>query len=86
MAETNTFVDETARWSAVVDCDATADGQFVYSVKTTGIYCRPSCRSRTPRRDNVAFHLSPAAAELSGYRPCKRCNPEKITQTSGAKP
>ncbi len=64
-----------AMWAAVVGQDANADGQFFYSVRTTGVYCRPSCGARRPRRDNVEFHPSCAAAEEAGYRPCKRCQP-----------
>ena len=62
-------------WAAVVGHDANADGQFFYSVRTTGVYCRPSCGARRPQRDNVEFHPSCAAAEAAGYRPCKRCQP-----------
>jgi len=57
--------------------DASADGAFVYSVATTGVYCRPSCASRHARPENVAFHASPAAAERAGFRPCKRCEPRE---------
>jgi AraC family transcriptional regulator of adaptative response/methylated-DNA-[protein]-cysteine methyltransferase len=67
------------RWAAVALRDRTADGTFVYSVKTTGVYCRPSCGSRTPRPENVAFHASAAAAERAGFRPCKRCRPDRTS-------
>lgn len=63
------------RWAAIVARDATADGQFFFSVRTTGVYCRPSCAARTPRPENVAFHDSTAAAEQAGFRACKRCQP-----------
>jgi len=63
------------RWAAVVNRDHDADGQFYYSVRTTGVYCRPSCAARLPRRENVAFHATPAAAEAAGFRACKRCKP-----------
>jgi AraC family transcriptional regulator of adaptative response/methylated-DNA-[protein]-cysteine methyltransferase len=63
------------RWNSVVKRDAAADGTFVYAVRTTGIYCRPSCPSRTANRKNVSFYVSPAEAEAAGYRPCRRCNP-----------
>lgn len=63
------------RWKAVVARDQGADGRFYYSVKTTWIYCRPSCPARLPRRENVVFHLSTEAAENAGFRPCKRCQP-----------
>ncbi|MGA7903897.1 MAG: bifunctional DNA-binding transcriptional regulator/O6-methylguanine-DNA methyltransferase Ada, partial [Terrimicrobiaceae bacterium] len=62
-------------WRAVVEKDRNADSEFFYSVKTTGVYCRPSCSARTPRRENVAFHESREAAEQAGFRPCKRCRP-----------
>ncbi len=65
------------RWAAVLARDAGADGTFFYSVKTTGVYCRPSCAARAPRPENVAFHLTAADAERTGFRPCKRCKPEQ---------
>lgn len=64
------------RWTAVLRRDSAADGAFVYSVKSTGIYCLPSCPSRTARRENVAFHDTCADAEKAGFRPCKRCRPQ----------
>ena len=64
-------------WTAVVRRDAEADGQFYYSVLTTGVYCKPSCAARRPRRENVAFHHDPAGAERAGFRPCKRCKPNQ---------
>lgn len=69
------FTTETARWDAVTRRDPTADGHFVYSVRTTGVYCRPSCPSRQALRKNVRFHASCAAAEAAGFRACKRCRP-----------
>jgi AraC family transcriptional regulator, regulatory protein of adaptative response / methylated-DNA-[protein]-cysteine methyltransferase len=66
-----------SRWAAVVARDPQADGQFFYSVRTTGVYCRPSCAARRARRENVAFHASTAAAERAGFRPCKRCKPDQ---------
>jgi len=65
------------RWAAVVARDPKADGKFFYSVKTTGVYCRPSCAARTARPENVAFHLTAADAEHAGFRPCKRCKPDQ---------
>jgi AraC family transcriptional regulator of adaptative response/methylated-DNA-[protein]-cysteine methyltransferase len=65
------------RWAAVAARDRTADGTFFYSVRTTGVYCRPSCASRTARPENVAFHDSAADAERAGFRPCKRCKPDR---------
>ncbi|MBL8523723.1 MAG: bifunctional DNA-binding transcriptional regulator/O6-methylguanine-DNA methyltransferase Ada [Betaproteobacteria bacterium] len=64
------------RWAAVAARDAAADGTFFYSVKTTGVYCRPSCGARTARPENVAFHATAADAERAGFRPCKRCKPD----------
>ena len=68
---------EDPRWTKVLARDAAADGEFVYSVATTGIYCRPACAARTPNRRNVAFHADCAAAEAVGFRPCKRCRPNE---------
>jgi len=67
---------EDPRWTAVVRRDRTADGSFVYAVKTTGVYCRPSCASRGAKRQNVVFYRNPEAAEAAGYRACKRCHPK----------
>lgn len=67
--------DEDGAWHAVATRDARFDGRIYYAVKTTGIYCRPSCPARRPDRANVSFHASPQSAERAGYRPCKRCNP-----------
>lgn len=69
------FATDQERWSAVLDRDRRADGQFVYSVRTTGVYCRPSCAARRPRRENVRFHATGADAERAGFRPCRRCRP-----------
>ncbi len=63
------------RWRIVLARDRRYDGAFVYAVRSTGIYCRPSCPSRRPRRGQVAFFPVPAAAELAGFRPCRRCRP-----------
>jgi AraC family transcriptional regulator of adaptative response/methylated-DNA-[protein]-cysteine methyltransferase len=65
------------RWAALRSRDAKADGSFFYSVKTTGVYCRPSCAARLPKPENVAFHESRAHAERAGFRPCRRCKPEQ---------
>jgi AraC family transcriptional regulator, regulatory protein of adaptative response / methylated-DNA-[protein]-cysteine methyltransferase len=69
---------EEQAWQAVAGRDKQADGTFVYAVRTTGVYCRPSCASRTPRRENVAFFPLPAAAEHAGFRACKRCRPHDL--------
>ncbi|MGE5802462.1 MAG: bifunctional transcriptional activator/DNA repair enzyme AdaA [Gemmatimonadota bacterium] len=63
------------RWRAVLARDRRADGAFVYAVRSTGIYCRPSCASRRPRRDQVTFFPIPEAAERAGFRACRRCHP-----------
>jgi AraC family transcriptional regulator of adaptative response/methylated-DNA-[protein]-cysteine methyltransferase len=71
------FDSDAQRWAAVTRRDSAADGHFFYSVKTTGVYCRPSCAARPAKRENVAFHGSCAAAEAAGFRPCKRCRPNE---------
>jgi methylphosphotriester-DNA--protein-cysteine methyltransferase len=63
-------------WAAFLERDARWDGQFVTAVRTTGIYCRPSCSCRKPLRKNVRFFRSGEAAARAGFRPCKRCRPE----------
>ena len=65
-------------WQQVLQRDASADGAFVYAVRSTGIYCRPSCPSRRPQRRNVQFFSTPALAEAAGFRPCLRCEPLRI--------
>jgi AraC family transcriptional regulator, regulatory protein of adaptative response / methylated-DNA-[protein]-cysteine methyltransferase len=70
---------DSDRWDAVVRRDSAADGAFFYSVRSTGVYCRPSCAARLPRRENVAFHLSTRDAERAGFRPCKRCRPNQAS-------
>ncbi len=71
------FADDAARWQAVKDRDARADDIFYYSVRSTGVYCRPSCAARLARRENVAFHATRSEAERAGFRPCKRCRPDQ---------
>jgi AraC family transcriptional regulator of adaptative response/methylated-DNA-[protein]-cysteine methyltransferase len=68
---------DDARWEAVMARDGTFDGDFYFSVATTGIYCRPSCPARRPKRENVRFHESAGEAEAAGFRPCKRCKPDQ---------
>lgn len=70
---------EDRRWAALVARDRSADGAFFYSVRTTGVYCRPSCAARRPRRENVAFHETIAEAEAAGFRPCRRCRPNEAS-------
>ncbi len=65
------------RWQQVMSRDKAADGQFYYSVATTGVYCRPSCAARTARAENVDFFLTTRQAEQAGFRPCKRCKPDQ---------
>jgi len=69
-----------SRWQAVVGRNPQADGVFVYAVKTTGVYCRPSCPSRTAKRENVEYFESNEQAAAAGYRACKRCRPESLSQ------
>ncbi|NIL24826.1 bifunctional DNA-binding transcriptional regulator/O6-methylguanine-DNA methyltransferase Ada [Yersinia mollaretii] len=66
------------RWAAVLTRDKAADGQFVYAVKTTGIYCRPSCPSRQAKAEHIEFFADNHAAEQAGYRACKRCQPTQL--------
>jgi AraC family transcriptional regulator, regulatory protein of adaptative response / methylated-DNA-[protein]-cysteine methyltransferase len=67
------------RWSSIVNRDRSADGTFYYSVKSTGVYCRPSCAARAARPENVQFHESREQAERAGFRPCKRCKPAEAS-------
>lgn len=76
-------VAEDPRWARVVARDKSADGQFWYSVITTGVYCRPSCPSRRANPANVQLHGSLQAARATGFRPCRRCNPEGPTLEAG---
>jgi AraC family transcriptional regulator, regulatory protein of adaptative response / methylated-DNA-[protein]-cysteine methyltransferase len=66
-------------WEAVVARDSRRDGEFFFAVSTTGVYCRPSCAARRPRRENVRFFRTPEAAEQAGYRACLRCRPRAFT-------
>ena len=75
------------RWQAVVDRNSALDGQFVFAVSSTGVYCRPSCAARRPRRENVQFFAAPMEAEAAGYRACLRCHPKLLggNQSDGVK-
>src|SRR5438034_11229129 len=73
-----TFADD-ARWDAVQRRDRIADGEFVFAVRTTGVYCRPTCPGR-PLRANVAFFATTDAARAAGFRACKRCRPDEIRE------
>jgi len=74
------LANELGRWRAVQARDAGADAGFVYAVRSTGIYCRPSCPSRKPRREHVIFFTVPEAAEREGFRPCRRCRPQETAR------
>jgi len=76
-SSTPPFIDDD-RWLAVTRRDKTQDGEFVYAVRSTGIYCRPSCPSRTARRENVEYFETTYAAQAGGYRSCRRCKPDDM--------
>ena len=78
MPSESPFATEEARWAALARRDPAADGAFVYAVRTTGVYCRPSCVAR-PRRENVRLLAGPAEAKRAGFRPCRRCKPDEVT-------
>src|SRR6185369_13729169 len=71
-------LDNPELWNAVVSRDTSRDGSFVFAVRSTGIYCRPSCPARRPRREQVSFFQVPEAAEQAGFRACRRCHPRRI--------
>ncbi len=70
-------MNDSVAWESVLHRDASADDRLLYGVTTTGVYCRPSCPSRRPKRDNVAFFSSAEAAERAGFRACQRCRPNR---------
>ncbi len=72
------FESDAARWAGVQTRDRQADGKYVYAVRTTGVFCRPSCAARPARRENVTFYSTAAEAEAAGYRACRRCHPLAI--------
>ena len=76
MVDSNHGGDENKCWQAVMSRDASQDGNFVFAVASTGVYCRPSCPARRPRRENVTFFRQPDHAEKAGYRACLRCRPK----------
>jgi AraC family transcriptional regulator of adaptative response/methylated-DNA-[protein]-cysteine methyltransferase len=78
--------EEAARWRAVVSRDRAQDGRFVFAVRTTGVYCRPSCPARRPNRENVAFFAAPVDAEEAGFRACRRCRPRELGSRTAPSP
>src|SRR5258706_3244736 len=74
-----TPVIEDSQWQAVLERDSGSDGEFVFAVSSTGVYCRPSCPARRPRRENVQFFSRPEHAEKAGYRACLRCRPKSLS-------
>ena len=72
------FHDPDAAWAAFARRDGAFDGRFVVAVRTTRIYCRPSCPARRPRRENIAFFPDGESACRAGYRPCRRCLPDEV--------
>jgi AraC family transcriptional regulator of adaptative response/methylated-DNA-[protein]-cysteine methyltransferase len=81
---TTAAVTDDPRWNVVIARDATHDGEFVFAVSSTGVYCRPSCAARHPRPENVQFFLTPDAAEHAGYRACLRCRPRSVSGNTPA--
>ena len=73
-----TVMIDDPRWQSVVERDRESDGKFVFAVSSTGVYCRPSCPSRRPRRENVTFFPRPQEAESAGFRECMRCRPKAL--------
>lgn len=84
MSTTPPFSTDAARWEAIAERAPEADGHFFYGVSTTGIYCRPVCASRLPKRGNVQFFDDTQTAEAAGYRPCKRCSPHAPQEADAA--
>jgi AraC family transcriptional regulator of adaptative response/methylated-DNA-[protein]-cysteine methyltransferase len=78
-AATQPYADDETRWQAVLHRDGAADERFCYAVRSTGIYCRPTCPARRPRRESVAFFDTPDSAEQAGFRPCRRCHPNEVS-------
>src|SRR5436853_6678642 len=79
-----TTISDDAAWAAVKARDRAMDGRFVTGVLTTGIYCRPSCAARHPRRENVRFFAAGAEARAAGLRPCLRCKPDEVGRDAKA--
>ncbi|MDM0110620.1 bifunctional DNA-binding transcriptional regulator/O6-methylguanine-DNA methyltransferase Ada [Variovorax sp. J22R133] len=82
MNDTQTLAAATMadpRWAQVQARDASVDGHFFYSVRTTGVFCRPSCGARSAKPENIRFHATAEEAQRAGFRPCKRCKPDQIS-------
>src|SRR5690242_4876327 len=77
--------EQDPRWAAVIARDRSADGSFYYSVSTTGVYCRPSCPARHAKPSHVRFHRTRADAERAGFRACKRCKPDQLSDEPDAR-
>jgi len=78
-----TQISDKEKWQAIISCDKSFDGAFLYGVRTTGIFCRPSCKSKAPIHENVMFFSSMAEAMQQGFRPCKRCRPDRESYEPG---
>lgn len=72
------LLNDSVMWDAIIQCNENYDGLFIYAVKSTGICCKPSCKSRAPLRENITFYSSISMAIEDGFRPCKRCRPDLI--------
>src|SRR3970040_695329 len=77
-------MDDDALWELCRSRDTNLDGMFYVAVKSTGVYCRPSCSSRTPKRENVVFFPDIESAEAAGFRACKRCHPRLASPDAAA--
>jgi AraC family transcriptional regulator, regulatory protein of adaptative response / methylphosphotriester-DNA alkyltransferase methyltransferase len=78
LMEKSDQISDNEKWCAVVSCDKAYDGQFFYGVETTGIFCHPSCKAKTPLRANVIFFANADNAVKAGFRPCKKCRPDLL--------
>ena len=80
----DTDIDADIAWAAFEARDRSFDGRFIVGVRTTGIYCKPSCPARHPKRENVSFHADPTAARAAGFRACLRCKPDEVGRDRAA--
>ena len=86
-ASQTAYPTDERRWNAVLERAPRAEAAFVYAVRTTGVYCRPTCASRLPNRENIAFFATHEEAELAGFRACRKCRPESVVlPSSGLRP